>query len=46
MPYIVHADAPSPFANKGWDFAGNHFPRKIHYKKAANKLAEEAERKG
>lgn len=44
--YLVHATAPSRGGNKGWDFKGDHFPRKIKYKKDALALAQEAKAKG
>ena len=44
--YLVHATAPIHSENKGWDFRGDFFPRKVYYKKDAKELAEEAKQKG
>lgn len=44
--WIVYANPPSVFNNKGWDFRAGFFPRKVAYKKDAKELADEATRKG
>ena len=44
--YTVNATAPDPLNNVGWDFPGDYFPRKLHFRVDAIARAKEAHRKG
>lgn len=46
MPWIVYATPPAEPWKTGWDYGHGYFPRKNHYKKDAQELAEEAIKKG